>query len=161
MSSSSLIAVLLAAILFVAYLQISGFYQSRDSFVSQKLPEMPEPVSSREPPVPVSVSVPVPVPIPIVVSQEKRLPEPRETDPYEETHGDSDVKDTLRRPERLFGPASSPDDTDTAVSSGVASSVTNTGFTTFSPEFAQNGGEFIPGGIFANDAFEDHSYSAI
>ena len=150
MSSSVLIAVLLAAIVFVVYLRVSGLYQVTDSFVSEKIPEMPESVAMREPP-----SAPVAPP------QQRRLPEPQDSDPYDDTHGDSDVKDNLRRPERLFGPTTAPDDTDTAVSSGVASSVTNTGFTTFSPEFAQNGGEFIPGGIFANDAFEDQKFSAI
>ena len=154
MSSSVLIAVLLAAIVFVVYLRVSGLYQVTDSFVSEKIPEMPEPVDVREPPA-------APAPVPVPVAQQRRLPEPQESDPYDDVHGDSDVKDNLRRPERLFGPTSTPDDTDTAVSSGVASSVTNTGFSTFSPEFAQNGGEFIPGGIFANDAFEDQKFSAI
>lgn len=151
MSSSVLIAVLLAAILFVAYLRVSGFYQPKDSFVSQTIPEMPAPAPSRQPPAPLEPSPPQP----------RRLPEPQDSDPYDDTRGDSDIKDNLRHPERLFGPTSAPDDTDTAVSSGVASSVTNSGFTTFSPEFAQNGGEFIPGGIFANDTFEDKNFSAI
>ena len=153
MSSSVLIAVLLAAIVFVVYLRVSGLYQVTDSFVSPKMPEMPEPVALREPPPP----APAPAPPP----QQRRLPEPQESDPYDDVNCDSDIKDNLRRPERLFGPTTAPDDTDTAVSSGVASSVTNTGFSTFSPEFAQNGGEFIPGGIFANDAFEDQNFSAI
>lgn len=151
MSSSVLIAVLLAAILFVAYLRVSGFYQPTDSFVSQIIPEMPAPASSREPPQPQAQPK----------IQQRRLPEPQDSDPYDDTRGDSDIKDNLRHPERLFGPTSAPDDTDTAVSSGVASSVTNSSFTNFSPEFAQNGGEFIPGGIFANDAFEDKNFSAI
>jgi outer membrane biosynthesis protein TonB len=152
MSSSVLIAVLLAAILFVIYLRVSGLYQATEPFVSEKILEMPESVAEREPPA---------APAPVEPPQQRRLPEPQDSDPYDDTHGDSDVKDNLRRPERLFGPTTAPDDTDTAVSSGVASSVTNTGFSTFSPEFAQNGGEFIPGGIFANDAFEDQNFSAI
>lgn len=152
MSSSVLIAVLLAAILFVIYLRVSGLYQATEPFVSEKILEMPEPVAEREPPA---------APAPVAPPQQRRLPEPQDSDPYDDTHGDSDVKDNLRRPERLFGPTTAPDDTDTAVSSGVASSVTNTGFSTFSPEFAQNGGEFIPGGIFANDTFEDQKFSAI
>ena len=151
MSSSVLIAVLLAAILFVAYLRVSGFYQPTDSFVSQTIPEMPAPAPSRHPPAPLEPPPPQP----------RRLPGPQDSDPYDDTRGDSDIKDNLRHPERLFGPTSAPDDTDTAVSSGVASSVTNSGFTSFSPEFAQNGGEFIPGGIFANDTFEDQNFSAI
>jgi hypothetical protein len=112
---------------------------------------MPAPAPSRQPPAPLEPPPPQP----------RRLPEPQDSDPYDDTRGDSDIKDNLRHPERLFGPTSAPDDTDTAVSSGVASSVTNSGFTTFSPEFAQNGGEFIPGGIFANDTFEDKNFSAI
>jgi hypothetical protein len=152
MSSSVLIAILLAAILFVIYLRVSGLYQASEPFVSEKILEMPEPVALREPPA---------APVPDTPPQQRRLPEPQDSDPYDDTRGDSDVKDNLRRPERLFGPTTAPDDTDTAVSSGVASSVTNTGFSTFSPEFAQNGGEFIPGGIFANDTFEDQKFSAI
>lgn len=116
---------------------------------------MPAPASSREPP----QAQAQPQPQPQI--QQRRLPEPQDSDPYDDTRGDSDIKDNLRHPERLFGPTSAPDDTDTAVSSGVASSVTNSSFTNFSPEFAQNGGEFIPGGIFANDTFEDKNFSAI
>ena len=65
MSSSVLIAVLLAAIVFVVYLRVSGLYQVTDSFVSEKIPEMPEPVVSRQPPAPDLVSQP---------PQQRRLP---------------------------------------------------------------------------------------
>jgi hypothetical protein len=160
MSSSVLIAVLLAAILFVIYLRVSGLYQDKDTFISQKTQEMPEAVSREEPVAVAAPPAPAPAPAPSPQPRQ-RMPEPQDSDPYDETHGDSDIKENLRRPERLFGPTSAPDNTDTAVSSGVASSVTNTSFTTFSPEFAQNGGEFIPGGIFANDTFEDQNFSAI
>jgi hypothetical protein len=70
----------------------------------------------------------------------------------------------MRYPERLFGPAPLPDRTDIAVESGVAGSVNQVvsqAIQTFSPDFAQNGGEFIRGGIFANDTFEVPNYSAI
>jgi hypothetical protein len=153
MYTQTTIAIVLAAILFVAYLQVSGFYASRDSFKSRNMiPEMPE--EAVAPP----ILVPPPMPVPVM---KQRLDEPQNSDPYDDTRGDSDIKDNLRHPERLFGPTSSPDDTDTAVSSGVASPLTNNTLQSFSPEYAQNGGEFIPGGIFANDTFETPNYSAI
>jgi hypothetical protein len=50
-----------------------------------------------------------------------------------------------------------------AVASGVASPNVplNQALQSFSPEFAQNGGDFIEGGIFANDTFDTAQFSAI
>jgi hypothetical protein len=70
----------------------------------------------------------------------------------------------MRYPERLFGPAASPKETTIAVAAGNASvlnSGVNNALQTFNPDFAQNGTEFIPGGIFANDAFDNPNYSSI
>jgi hypothetical protein len=73
------------------------------------------------------------------------------------------MKDNMRYPERLFGPAPSPQSTSIAVASGNASTLNsgvNVALQTFSPDFAQNGTEFIPGGIFANDVGDNPNYSA-
>ncbi len=94
----------------------------------------------------------------------ERLPGPDDSDPYEESYGSSNMKDNMRYPERLFGPAPKPNKTEIAVSAGVASPFSqpvSQALQTFSPDFAQNGGEFIEGGIFANDAGENPNYSAI
>ncbi len=93
-----------------------------------------------------------------------RLPGPSESDPFEESYGSSNMKDNMRYPERLFGPAPKPNKTELAVSAGVASpeqQIVSQAIQTFSPDFAQNGGQFIEGGIFANDTYEVPNYSAI
>lgn len=92
-----------------------------------------------------------------------RLPPPGDYDPQRDDYGSSDVSDNMRYPERLFGPAPEPNNTEIAVGSGVASPLQQTvsqAIQTFSPDFAQNGGEFINGGIFANDTYENPNYSA-
>jgi hypothetical protein len=72
------------------------------------------------------------------------------------------MKENLRHPERFFGPAPVPDNTTISTASGVAGSpgpTTPQSVQNFSPDFAQNGGEFVDGGIFANDAGENPNYS--
>lgn len=93
-----------------------------------------------------------------------RLPPPGENDPLQDNYGSSNISDNMRYPERLFGPALEPTNTEIPVGSGVASNLQQTvsqAIQTFSPDFAQNGGEFIPGGVFANDTYEDPNYSAL
>ena len=93
----------------------------------------------------------------------ERLPGPVDKDPYDETYGSSNMKEDLRHPERFFGPAPTADNVAIARASGVAGlpgSTTPQAVQTFSPDFAQNGGEFVDGGIFANDAGENPNYSA-
>jgi hypothetical protein len=101
------------------------------------------------------------MPAPRVLASE-RLPGPTDKDPYDETYGSSNMKEDLRHPERFFGPAPTPGNTSISTASGVAGlpgSTTPQAVQTFSPEFAQNGGEFVDGGIFANDAGENPNYS--
>lgn len=96
------------------------------------------------------------------VNSAERLPGPTDTDPYDETYGSSNMKENLRHPERFFGPAPTPDNTTISTASGVAGlpgSTTPQSVQNFSPDFAQNGGEFVDGGIFANDAGENPNYS--
>jgi hypothetical protein len=96
------------------------------------------------------------------VTTTERLPGPTDKDPYDETYGSSNMKENLRHPERFFGPAPVPDNTTISTASGVAGSPGSTtpqSVQNFSPDFAQNGGEFVDGGIFANDAGENPNYS--
>ena len=161
-----LVAVLLAALIYCAYLYFTSQrkYVIEESFevpgaaplMTLPLPEPPREVAAAGPNSP-SVAPPeddMPV----------RLPGPEESDPYDETYGSSSMKDDLRFPERLFGPAPQPNKTELAVSAGVASpetQVVSQALQTFSPDFAQNGGQFIEGGIFANDTSDNPNYSAI
>jgi hypothetical protein len=62
----------------------------------------------------------------------------------------------------MFNPAPSNDTVDIAPASGIASASANqaaNALQAFTPEFAQNGGEFMQG-IFANDSSEPGAYSA-
>jgi len=80
-------------------------------------------------------------------------------DPYEANEESAAVPERLRHPERMFQPAPSNQSHDIAEASGVASAVhAANALNSFTPEFAQNGGEFMHG-IMANDSSEPGSYS--
>lgn len=166
MKSQVLVAVLLAGILFLAYqlylnmahqkLVIEETFIAPAPIVTQPIPE-PERIIS-----PGGPNSPNQLPPPTHDTNE-RLPGPEDSDPLDDSYGSSDVKDNMRYPERLFGKAPKPVNTTIAVASGNASTLTsgvNSALQTFSPDFAQNGGEFIPGGIFANDTLDDSNYSS-
>jgi hypothetical protein len=164
-----LIAVALAAILYCGYLyfQSQRKYVIEESFEGMGQPA-PAPLITLpipEPPRTVASSGPnSPSQAPPEDDEPVRLPGPTDSDPYEENYGSSIMKDNMRYPERLFGPAPKPNKTELAVSAGVASPEqqrVSQALQTFSPDFAQNGGEFIEGGIFASDVGDNPNYSAI
>ena len=83
-------------------------------------------------------------------------------DPYEATEESSSVPERLRHPERMFQPAPSNQTHEIAEASGIASASASqaaNALNAFTPEFAQNGGEFMQG-IFANDTSEPGMYSS-
>ena len=89
--------------------------------------------------------------------------DPAPKDPYYEQQDSSDIPEKLRYPERSFRPAPNNNNTTIAVQSGIASQdlqVNNDNSQKFQQEMIQGGGEFMPG-IFANDTFNDSSYSTI
>jgi hypothetical protein len=71
-------------------------------------------------------------------------------DPYDQKNMEAPIEDTMRYPERSFGPGTVNDSTQLSTASGVASTAMNSALGSFSPEFAQNGGTFM-GSVFAND----------
>ncbi len=86
---------------------------------------------------------------------------PQATDPYAHPQESSEHPENLRHPERSFRPPPLNDNTSIAESSGIASTtqqITANGAQGFSTEIIQGGGEFMPG-IFANDTFDDRSFS--
>ena len=88
--------------------------------------------------------------------------EPQPTDHYSDHHENSEIPENLRYPERSFRAPPLNDQTDIAVQSGVASNhtqVSSNNTQSFQQEFIQGGGEFMPG-IFANDTFDDKSFSS-
>ena len=83
-------------------------------------------------------------------------------DPYMPNEESASIPERLRHPDRMFQPAPSNVTHAIAEASGVASASANqaaNALQAFTPEFAQNGGEFMQG-IFANDSAEPGSYSA-
>jgi len=82
---------------------------------------------------------------------------PQANDPYQEHQESSHIPENLRHPERAYRPAPPQEHASLAVQAGLASPV-STG-PSMSTEMIQNGGEFMSG-VFANDNFEDSSFSA-
>lgn len=166
MKSQIVFAVLVASLLFLAYqlyinltsqkLLIEETFIAPAPMVTQPIPEPERVISSAGP------NSPSQMPPPTHDTNE-RLPGPEESDPEESSYGSSNMQDNMRYPERSFGPAPKPKATAIAVDAGIASNLNsgvNTALQTFSPDFAQNDTEFIPGGIFANDSFDNPNYSS-
>lgn len=166
MKSQVFVAVLLAATLFLAYqlylnlhgqkLLIEEDFIAPAPVVTQPIPEPERTIAPGGPNSPSQMP-------PVTHDTNERLPGPEDSDPLDDSYGSSNMKDNMRYPERLFGPAPPPVNTTIPVASGNASVLTsgvNQALQTFKPEFAQNGAEFIPGGIFANDVFDNPNYSA-
>jgi hypothetical protein len=92
---------------------------------------------------------------------ERKLPETAAAnDPLAEVNSETPIKDNLRHPENSFGPGVENNSTRLSVGGGLASNSVQGGVSNFSPEFAQNGGEFMEG-ISASDAFNTDSYASI
>jgi len=83
-------------------------------------------------------------------------------DPYSNNEESAAIPERLRHPERMFQPGSENSTHGIAEASGIASassSQASNAMQSFTPEFAQNGGEFMQG-IMANDTTESGAYSA-
>ncbi len=159
-----LLAILLSAGLFVVYLVFTKQLKIESFEVPAPAPpvlnyppaDIPRTITSGGPNTPNQAAPQEPV--------IERLPGPVDSDPYDETYGSSNIKDNLRYPERFYGPAPQPTNTQIALESGLAgieSASPAIALQTFSPEMAQNGGQFIEGGVFANDTNEKSTYSAL
>ena len=83
-------------------------------------------------------------------------------DPYMPNEESASIPERLRHPERMYQPAPSNNVREIAEASGVASSSSAVqaanALNSFTPEFAQNGGEFMQG-IMANDTSEPGGFS--
>lgn len=166
MKSQVVVAVLLAGILFLGYQLYLNM--KKPKFVIEETFIAPAPVVTQPIPEPERTitpggpNTPNQLPPPTHDTNE-RLPGPQDSDPLDDDYGSSNLQDNLRYPERSFGKAPNPVNTTIPVAAGNASTLTsgvNTALQTFHPDFAQNGGEFIPGGIFANDTLDDSNYSS-
>lgn len=168
------IALIVAVLVFVAYLFVRAYYPSvfgYDSFtnksvVSQaEMPGPPPPVELQprvEPPLVTTPGGPnspnaLPTSAPGVTPEEVKA-----HDPYDDPNSSSNIQDNLRQPQRMFTAGTVPEDTTIASLSGIASSTMQTSaqaLQAFTPELAMNGGEFMRG-IAANDTGMDMNFAS-
>jgi hypothetical protein len=83
-------------------------------------------------------------------------------DPYSHHEESASIPERLRHPDRMFQPGPDNSTRGIAEASGIASASSSqaaNAMQAFTPEFAQNGGEFMQG-IMANDSSEPGSYSS-
>jgi hypothetical protein len=85
-------------------------------------------------------------------------PEAKPLDPYEDTNMEAPIRDSMRHPELSFGPGVDNTGMNRLATSGVASARTSASESPFSPDFAQNGGNFM-GAVYANDLTKGDSYA--
>lgn len=89
--------------------------------------------------------------------------EPAARDPYADKQEASDAPENMRYPERSFRPAPDNDITSIANQSGIAgypgqNSPQNS--QQYQTEFVQNSGQFMEGGVYANDTTSPTNFSA-
>lgn len=174
MFKTALTFISIAVILYVAHIFLQKYTSTTFSWNKPSAPAPPEQrVAFAPPPAPAPVAMappppvappPPPPPAPAAPSQALRLPEQQveasPSNPFQEMNSPTPVQSNLRRPENSFGPG--PDNTGTQISldAGISSKSVQGGANQFSPEFAQNGGEFMSG-ILASDGFGGDNFATI
>jgi hypothetical protein len=161
---------------------------SKAAMVVPPPPQPVEPfVASPPPPPPTAVNLPAaPNPAPAPPVKEDELMEPRRVspggpnppnaaappeaampsmspevmpiDPYDERTMEAPIHDSMRHPELSFGPGVDNTGMNKLATSGVGSARAQAAESSFSPEFAQNGGAFM-GDVFANDLTKDDRFA--
>jgi hypothetical protein len=160
--------VLVALLLFVAY-KIYTIMDTKETFVAGNpyavakpalapIQTQPEPI---QPQVVASSGPNPPNVAPPKNMDVEEFPEPRASDPMDDTIESADAPVKMRHPERNFGPRDQPWVTAIASGAGTANEATATttqAIQNFSPELVTNGGMFF-GDVGAND-IENPNYSA-
>ena len=85
-------------------------------------------------------------------------PEVMPIDPFSDSNMEAPITDSMRHPELSFGPGMDNSGIKKGVGSGVMSKGALSSESPFSPEFAQNGGQFM-GAVTANDLSHDDTYA--
>lgn len=150
----------------VGFLVWNKYYKSSsllDSFKGSVPSPVPPPVATQpfpEPPRVVSPSGPNPPNAAAPPNEAVLIPEERPNDPYDQSDSNVPIKDNMRNPERSFGPNVDNSGVQRSISAGTASTAVSSSLSSFSPEFAQNGGDFMEG-IKANDYSSGDEYATI
>jgi hypothetical protein len=147
---------------------VNKYYYKNDGFQNTQAVRVNTPGNAplteqahAEPPRVVSQAGPNPPNVRPPVNEPSALsPEEKPNDPYDETNSELPLKGDMRQPERSFGPGVANTGTQRSVSSGTAADAVNASLSSFSPEFAQNGGNFMEG-ISANDMSGGSEYATL
>jgi len=122
----------------------------------------PAPVVALTPPAEVPrVTTPAGPNPPNALSPSKKVtfsPDATPADPFDEVNGETPMRDSMRHPERSFGPGVENTGVQRSLDSGVSAETVQAGTSVFSPEFAQNGGDFMKG-IGAHDSWGSDTYA--
>jgi hypothetical protein len=166
----------IAVLLFGAYLLVRAYYPSlfhtkKETFVVRptKINTPAGPVPAPAPPVKadppqeervVAAAGPNPPNVRASVETPATIsPEAKPVDPYEDNNMEAPIQDSMRHPELSFGPGVDNTGMNKLGLSGVGSASAASAETTFSPDFAQNGGSFM-GSVFANDLSKDDRFAS-
>jgi hypothetical protein len=165
MNRKVVIILLLVFVLYAGYLFYTGqgerfmnLSPAPDAEVSQPPPTLPDRVITAAGPNPPSQQKQEDEDEPPV-----RIPGPQHRDPYADNYQTSSFGDDNRAPERMFGPSPQPEQTEISRAAGITSNVLSPyapAVQQFNPEGPANGGEFISGGVFANDTDTPTNFSA-
>ena len=161
MFQSTLVLLSIVLILYIAHLCLKAYtnktlnWESFQSKVTTKVaaPQLAPPTfqAPPEPPRVVAPSGPNP---PNATAPSGKVPPEITTasDPYQETNSETPIRDNLRHPENSFSPGVENTGTQISTGAGISSNTVQAGVSQFSPEFAQNGGDFMTG-VVASDSF--------
>jgi hypothetical protein len=154
-----LLALSLSLVLFMIYWSILTYYPEVFGFESVNTFTVNTPIAE-----PIYKPMPLPeapMPMPMPMPTETPTPVVMAADPMRAPNAPSEETQELRHPERLFEPAVKSKNTQIAVESGLASAnanATSEALQVFSPEMAQNGGEFMEG-VFPLDSTSGSSFA--
>ena len=179
MLQTIVLAIALAILLFGGYLLLKAYYPSlfkvkKETFVvnppvhtkvNTPMPPVPAPAPpvKEEPPQeertvasggPNTPNARAPVETPATIS-----PEAKPIDPYDDNNMEAPIQDSMRHPELSFGPGMDNAGMNRLATSGVGSDRVVSTESPFSPDFAQNGGNFM-GSVFANDMTKDDRFAS-
>ena len=122
----------------------------------------PAPEITAEPPQPERTVSPGGPNSPNAAAPEERpptlSPDAKPIDPYDNTNMEAPIHDSMRHPELSFGPGVDNRQFNKVATAGTGSAAALVAESTFSPEFAQNGGSFM-GSVFANDLSKDDRFA--
>jgi hypothetical protein len=178
------IALAIASIAFIGFLLLKSYYPSWFGEVVEVFTPLKK-AGGGGPNITINMAAPLAAPAPAPVIKETPVEEPprvvaaataappnaappplaptpspdvKAFDPYDEHSTEAPIGDSMRYPERSFGPGLNQLGAGQAVGAGVASTQANVNLSPFAPEAVQSGGNFFQG-VAANDLSGEPEYA--